>query len=109
MRRSSLLLFPLAAFTCGNDPAPDTDDENLREEFACEELTCSGDEYCYVVMGGAPPPEGEDGIHPSCEALPEACADDPTCACLTANDVCGGGGVECTDTDGHPRCTLMAP
>jgi hypothetical protein len=80
-------------------PAPDADGPG--GSFACGASTCDGaTEYCEVLTGGIPPPDGgaPGVVSSSCSPLPAACAGAATCACVEA--AVGGGPVTCTESAG---------
>ncbi len=73
----------------------DDDDSAAATTFGCGDLTCSTeDEYCYWVSGGAEP-----SMSYECAALPEACQEDPTCACMEAEGIVTAG-YECEELPG---------
>jgi hypothetical protein len=63
-------------------------------------LVCSNDtQFCQESSGGPPPPpDSGPGIGYGCETFPAACANDRSCACLSANNVCSGALVDCRTT-----------
>jgi hypothetical protein len=65
--------------------------------------SCSATQYCSVTVGGAA------GSQPSyaCRELPAACVSNPTCACITSNNV--GCGNLCSQADGGLTVTCQAP
>jgi len=79
--------------------------------FTCGDqgLTChAASEYCYVVEGGTPPPDGGSDEHPSCESIPPACLGAMlSCACVEAQT--SSSGTDCNDSDGQVTVTLALP
>jgi hypothetical protein len=90
---------------CPPRPPSGTDPET----FACEELTCEAGQVCVIGYGGAPPPEGEDNVHPSCVDAPAACAGAPTCECVVAADLCPTGPADCDESGEGVVCSIYYP
>ena len=72
-------------------------------DFACgPSAMCSAQaQTCIDQAPGIAYPDG--GVPPdsySCTALPSACANDRTCACVTAHDPCPTAVASCDDTGG---------
>lgn len=75
--------------------------------FACGETSCTVAEYCGHYSGGAVDRETGEAPHSdSCDPIPSACTQTPTCDCLR------GAGVaftSCDDGGGHPAISVLAP
>jgi hypothetical protein len=103
-----------ASHDSASDARADGSDASLGDggPFACGPMkVCDRTQYCEEASGGPPPPpDSGPNVGYSCTSFPQACAATPTCACLRANGVCGGGAViDCKEMDGDVTVSCGFP
>ena len=88
--------------------APDagaTPDAGART-FPCGTTDCAvGSDYCTRRNGGI-----ADNEHDTCQPIPASCAGVPSCACVGAALMCGGGSsCSCTESSGNVVVVVSLP